>query len=310
MHRRRWGLGLLVIAVLAAVGAPRVGVIRVAGTASAPALLAPGRVGECLVEDPAELQRSDVRGADGYSGATTGPCGAPHFGEVVAMAADGRAFPRSAIDTLPQPDLGYCEARSEAYLGLVRRTPGGTPGQADVGFGVWFPVQSGSVVLIGPTAQQQRLGSRWVGCALYSPSGSYTGTVRDGLDDGLLNDLFAKCRNDIDAIATISCALGHRVELFGTATLSGSQIDQQSLSTSCAQMVRAVTGMPDPTAGNRLVSVALMFHLDVNGIRFTGPPSSVDPPAASAVCAVRVVSPDVELHHTLVGLGQSAVPLS
>ena len=303
----------MVVVVAALIGVLAVPALRShtqSGSATAAPVERTPAVGDCLIQRPVDALRVDVRGTDGLSAPELGSCRDSHYGEMVAVVADGSLFPRAVVDRLSAPDLGYCAQAAEAYLGLYVRRSLGTPGQTDVGFGLWYPVERGWVLLTGPSQRQQQVGQRWVGCAMYSDDAAYLGSARRSFVDSHLPDAFAMCRNDIGETANLNCAGAHQVELFGNTTLTGAQIDQADLTSSCRSMVEKVTGMPDPTAGGRLIVAATLFHTDAGGIRRQGSAMmSGGQATASATCSIAVRGRQ-SLRGTLFGLGARPVPLS
>lgn len=164
------------------------------------------------------------------------------------------------------------------------------------------------VRLTGPSPRQQLLGQHWVGCALYADAKPYDKSTQQAFVNGRLPTAFTLCRNNSGESATVDCAAAHRVELFGTATLTGAQINQAELDVSCRSMLARLTGMSDPTAGNRLTAAANLFHTTSAGTRQPGPPTLPGDTSAAAICSLSVAGRG-HLQGTLFGLNNQPLPL-
>lgn len=287
MTRRAWGVVVLVAVIIAAiVGPPALGFgPRVAGTAERGPIAGPPAPGDCLTSPPVPAG-SPIDGRIAIAAARTGDCGdGPHVGEIVSVTDISTAVPTAGPNDAPVPDPNSCGVPVRSYLSWTAEP--------------WNPVLLGAVTLLGPDAVQFADGQRWIACAVTTGADPYPGSVRDGF--GRAADLYGECRDSRrGARSRVSCAVGHDVEVIGTAVIGAD--DQAGLAASCAQLISARSGMADPTAGGRLE------------VRVSPDDPNTVPPDVSAggqamICSVRVVG-DGLLVASLVGVGDRPLPWS
>ena len=305
MDRRAVGAAVVIIAVIAALALPGLTGRRIVGTASRIPIPVPPAVGDCLLA-PADHGRSAL----GYMGvkvlaAPVGPCGQASFGEVVSVTADARSFPSTMAyndNSRPQPDA--CEGDAREYLGWDRGASLGADSPLAAGaqgaLAAWHPVLTRSLTLIGPDLSQYLAGQRWIACAAQPQQSPYWGSIRGGAVSTAAADAFGSCRAHTGTAdeRALSCALPHDSEVLGWTPAGGSA---PSLLSSCTVLIRAATGMTDPTAGGQLQAAV---ELD----KFIGSQSgSGEAGSALASCVIRVKG-NLLLGGGLTGIGTGPLP--
>jgi len=285
---------------------------RVPGSAAAEQLPRPPQPGDCL------LEKAPVGSGWGYQGQLypallVGPCQGPRWGEVISVMAGGLTAATSVnttdvygSDVVENPVQTYCTQAQSAYLS------GGPP---RIGDWHW---EMGGVAAVGPTARQRSAGQSWIACVITPDTGSvptrYSGSVRDVVVDGTLPAVFATCAATVQEVVSeltgqapalrVSCDRNHRVEILGRNSYLPA-ITQDQLDHSCAELIRWLTRMSDPTAGGLLATRAVASHPDP----ITGSPVPGVGGNGAATCIVGPIG-DRELRGSLVGLGAGAVPWS
>lgn len=209
-------------------------------------------------------------------------------------------------DVVENPVQTHCTQAQPAYLSE------GPPPVRD-----WY-WEMGGVTAVGPTARQRSAGQSWIACVITPDTGSvptrYLRSVRDVLVDGTLPAVFATCAStaqDVESGLTgqvpalrVSCDRNHRVEILGRNSYLPA-ITQDQLDHSCAELIRWLTRMSDPTAGGLLATRAVASHPDA----ISGSPVPGVGGNGAATCIVETIG-QRELRGSLVGLGAGAVPWS
>jgi hypothetical protein len=323
MDRRWWGTAVVVLALLAAFVVPNLAGHRIDGSATRVPIPEPPRVGQCLLAD-IDGERSALNYAQVVvAAAPIGPCADTNYGEVVSVTADRHEFPSTVVNRMRHPEPLACQPIARRYLGwddpstaVTDVQPPPVPGATgDPGrtLGLWRPVSTVYVGLLGPDIWQYLTGQGWIACVLYPRTGEYSGTVRGGLA-GPAAAAFGSCQDGLEPTAQqrVSCSGAHSVETF--ATSDAADADPNALAASCRELVATATGMADPTVGGALsVAVVVGGSFGVSplpAIPEPGAPVVTDPMDAEsgqAACIVSVVG-DRQLIGSLTGWGDSPLP--
>ncbi|GGM08123.1 hypothetical protein [Nakamurella endophytica] len=252
----------------------------ISGSPAAEPVPAPPAVGDCLLVDPADAV-----------GPPTGPCTQRHLGEVVAVQ------PRAAVG----PELSVCSTPGAVtYLGLQ---PDGTLD------GTWSPATFVADRQIGPSRRQRAAGQQWTACvlvpALPAADTTYTGTARGAFAGGRLPQVYAVCAGTVLGERPMPCGRAHTVEVIGSTWVTG-PVDRARLARGCADLVRRVTGLADPTAAGALTLSSEVVGWSSDGM--TGDPADESVRARSTGTALCAVHASRELRATLVGIGDRPLP--
>lgn len=286
MGRRGWGAIVLALAVLVSVAVPTVAGLgpRTTGQAVRTPVPPPPVVGDCLlsvvVADGSALKPFTVS----IASARIGPCaadagsGPPSFGEIISVTNDQRTFARGVDGEPIAPEPGMCRPAADDYLGWRSTT--------------WAPAATRAVILVGPDIAQYLSGQRWIACAIRPAHSPYLGSIRGGRP-GPAADAFGRCERAGPPVERVPCGEPHTVEIFGIAI--GRDRDDEGLRRSCADLVAAVSGMTDPTAGG-----GLRIQGDANGIVTAG---------TAPTCGVRVTG-NRSLRASLLSHGPGPLPWS
>ncbi|MTD15270.1 hypothetical protein GIS00_15110 [Nakamurella sp. YIM 132087] len=284
MDRRRIGVTVVALVLLAALVVPGVLGRRVQGTATlAPPAPRPA-AGQCLLD----LSPS---GRQPYPSARVGPCDGGQIGEIVGVHD-------ISVDPLP------CWADLTGYLGLpasVYRVDG------------WVVRLAAGTVVFGPDPGQRAAGQRWVGCAVRPPASTsqtlrYSGSVRNAFAGGRPPSPFALCAasaEDLLESGTISCAVPHGLETLGNRSTADEAVTQAVLDADCLALARILTVADDPTRGGQLEIRALAYGFGGADRPEQGLTHSRN---SLATCVVTPADPGRRLGGTVLGLGGSAVP--
>jgi hypothetical protein len=152
-------------------------------------------------------------------------------------------------------------------------------------------VATRAVILVGPDISQYLSGQRWIACAIRPAQSPYPGSIR-GARAGPAADAFGRCEWPGPPVERVPCGEPHTVEVFGIA-IGRDRGDDGLLR--CTELVAAVTGMIDPTAGGQL-----RVQGDGNGIGAGG---------TAPTCGVRVTG-NRSLRGSLLGHGPGPLPWS
>lgn len=283
MDRRAWGLVLVTIVIITAVLAPAWGGRRISGSAQPSPAPGSPMVGECLDELP--MRRSALDYLPPVLAGVTGPCDEANHGEVVSVVADVDVFPRTTENGMSRPESLACDPLVRDYLGWpLTGTAAGAVGEETATLR-WRALNTVSSGLIGPDIRQYLAGQRWLACVAYPGSGPFAQSLRGSVRGGISASAYAACLPaSAGTIGSwVSCAQPHRTELFGWATEPSRDAD---LEASCANWVRQLTGMTDPTRGGEL-AVDILYP---NGSKGDG--AVRRRPGPIVACSVRCRFPD------------------
>lgn len=261
-HRQLGVLVIALVAVLVTVVANLRPTIIQGSAQSAPVPGIPA-VGDCVLDALggsllASANETATSRSSHYSRQQIGPCAGARYGEVVAVMRTPRA-PVMAGDAtsryLEDPNMDSCYLSTPSYLGL----PAGSVST------YWMPNLRRTSVMSAPTIRQQAAGQQWVACVvgLPPPNGSagpvigssYNSSLRDALHTGSQRDHLGSCleSTDRELDSGTDCGLPHALETFAFGSTNGLPVSRTALQESCGQLVRRLTGLPDPTAGGQLV---------------------------------------------------------
>jgi len=251
IDRRAAGIAVLILAMVAAIVVGTRNDRSVAGRPTPSPVADPPRVGDCLTGPLA---------ADTYPAlGPTGPCDEQRYGEVIAVLP--HSLPQvldpefdGSTDDLTSPDA-ICVRKGMQFMGLsFPPVQGLTPDPP-----TWFPAASVGPGLIQPNPLAQRFGADWTACvvSVYSNLGGstvYTGTlarvhvIRDYPPNAAI------CWPDpvLNENPPVSCRQPHVVEEFGSMWDVNPSVEPAALQDSCVDLVKAMTGMADPTAAGAL----------------------------------------------------------
>jgi hypothetical protein len=290
MSRRLLGAMVLCGVLLLVLVASGLSGQRVAGTPVASPVRPAPSVGDCQLEvsSPAELL------GDRLPSPELSPCSGPRVGEVMLVFPDYAAAGTVSPDSVSP--LEACSDVLNSYLGQ--------PGNS-AELGSWAPALAVDSRLVYATPLQRAAGQRWAACVVYPLAGDgeskqFNGPVRNvmrrpGADSAALSACFNELGKE-----SVSCLSPHRAEVFAWMTVQPGTTGAQ-LQTSCANLVKSLTLMPDPTAAGELTISGAVIPID-GGL-------SGDYRASFALCAVVVTNPDRFLTSTLRNLGDSPLPL-
>ncbi len=304
MMDRRWaGIVLLVAAVAAAIVLGSLRTKQVPGSASAAPAPDPPSVGNCLGE---------FGGSNYPDQAPVVPCDRPHFAEVVAVMPD--ALPEVAsAGSYDDPDspINACPRETNRYLGIAD--------DAYISDLVWHQTAQVTGTLIQPTELDRMLGSGWVACAAAVGGADlslqpYDGTLRNAATTGHLPPMLATCPLSTEQLSLNQhCDHPHPMESFGTITVAKKIDDLAAVTASCADLVKARTGLADPAAGGRM-TVAVLQDKSTDNYVIEAPGSGAEPTTvtltqmATYYCLVRTTGTH-ELTGPLLGLHGGPIPL-
>ncbi len=318
-RRRKFGMGVLTVAVIAALVVPRILAPNLVGQAFAAPLPEPPAIGSCL----------DTRAEK----VLVVPCGEPHTAEVVKKWRAGETgFGRPAVSVfgLPVP-LGTEHPQSDQdcsdpviqYLGIPQVNPAVNP---EIGLWIAIPPLPGARFLSAPT--DQGVGAlRWSVCVVTAllSADTLTGSVRDigatfdRQRPAALTDCLALGDQALAELRYVSCDHPHRIEMLGFFNLTDEMLRAGSVETGvtaeqiragCAELAATMMSTTDPTHGGRLTVTAEALWTRGGASGSLGGPATVGMQAGlvSPDCFVELVGAG-ELTGTVIGLGGAPLPL-
>lgn len=308
--RRRAGLLLVLAVLVVAVVLPRSQPRSIAGSPVPAAVPGPPSIGSCVASPAGGWNAGrPVRGALTYPPAATQRCTDRRSGEVIALLPAGQvARPSPPSSAVPDPDRNAdrCATELNGYLGLMAA-------DSPVAQTAWQPLSTVSTTVAGPTPLQRAFGQHWLSCIAYVAGTdgngvSYDRSLRAGYTSGRLPRSAAQCLRtpDPQLMDPVPCSTPHQAELFGRGW---SATPVTALTPTCRELVRHLTGMPDPTAGGALTIETAQQRLQVVTIGADGTSSPLSSTGETSVplCLVAVAA-----HHQLAGplvdLGSAPVP--
>ena len=313
MRRQGAGLAVLGLALLAALVAPApAGARRIAGEPTAAPVPGPAKAGDCLTHyDLGMFTDPTDAGVDyHYSSIALQACAGARYGEVATRIP---VTPSVTADKDQPPDRGstdpyyqQCQSAAAGYLGLPADVPAIVGASPDTLFSYWAPTFAYSVGLSLPSARQIAAHQHWLACVVYAPdlaggTAVLDGSVRGALASGVGRNAFGECVIDADlSVGSVpgACHVAHDSEVFGTAEVTGaSSISRATLTATCRQLIARLTGLPDVTAGGRLLVTVFGGGQGAEAY-LTGAP---------VLCAVTAVGAG-KLTGSLRGLGSQPIP--
>ena len=312
-HRRRVGLLVLVLALLATVVVPVAAGRTTAGVAVAVPVPDPPVVGQCIGQTfPADWDAvGEHAKAYRYPELVVGDCQHTHYGEVVTVIAHPVApTVETATDSsfVRDDNMNTCGLAVDGFLKGTGPSTGAEPPTDSY----WRPVAFPSVVALRPTNRQRAAGQQWLACGVFLTDRGQTGngtvvqyrdTLRRAWFTGVGRDYLGYCPDEADwnQATSVGCRVPHHGEIFALGVTSDDTPRATLLST-CATTVRRVTrnaGLPGHGA-----LVVQVQALDQNGASVKG---SVIPNGASLQCGVLATGNRL-LKGSLIAIGTQPLP--
>lgn len=310
--RRRVGLLVVVLGLMAAVIVPNVIGRPIPGVAQAVPVPEPPPVGACVGQefDPAwdmvfDSDPSKYR----YPELVLGDCSQAHYGEVVSVIARP-AKPEVVVLSgggvvIDDNNMVVCNQATGRFLGLVDSAI--TPAL----FGYWSLASFPAVVALTPTVRQRAAGARWLACATYLVNepvvdrGSlirYQGSLRDAASTGVGRDYLGRCPTEADwnQMTSSSCTKPHHGEVFGIGG-APQDVTRATLVSSCTKLVEQVAQNPGLVRGGQL---AVSVQATRNGETVEG---ATIPKNSTSQCGV-VAAGGRMLQGSLIAIGTDSLP--
>lgn len=315
-HRRRIGVLIIgVVAVLVAVAA-NVYPHWVSGTAQPAPVPGPPAVGDCVLNPlpgPPPVTVPVVAASGGtvpvYPAQQIQSCTGLRYGEVVAVIP----IPMPTVVKgdanglyLDDPNKDSCSFSTQPYLGEDRKPVDG----------LWSTYLSYTVAMSKPSLRQEAAGQHWVACLVALPprdpaasrsaTQRYSGSIRGALQTGKERNLLGACSVTLEwrgQIGPGNCARPHSMEMLAFGGSGDHPVSLDQVRVSCQQLIRHLTGIPDPTAGGAL-SVRLYVEDKVNGTVITTPQI---PASANLNCGVTPTG-NRKLGSSLIAWGRQPIP--
>jgi hypothetical protein len=300
MDRRWWGLVLVTIVIVTAVLLPAWGGRRISGSAQPAPIPGSPVVGDCL--DALPMRRSALDYLPPVLAGVTGPCDEANHGEVVSVVADVDVFPRTTENGMSRPESLACDPLVRDYLGWPLTETAAAAVDESTPAIQWRALNTVSSGLIGPDIRQYLAGQRWLACVAYPEFAPFPRSLRGSARGGPSANTFAACLpTSVGSIGSwMSCVQPHRTEFFGWATQPPRDAD---LEASCADWVRQLTGMTDPTRGGELA----VDILHPTGSKSDGEVTTSAGTDRRVLCSLSVAGPR-RLVGTLIGSGDQPLP--
>ena len=304
---------MLVVAVVAALaGNSRTKVL--VGTVARGPIPGPPSVGSCITGpyDYSSLASSDS-GQPGYATAQAGPCAGEHYGEVVAIIPGGLDYrpefdPSSQDEPDPDDPWTPCWSEVSSFFGYETDPMESMPRDR------WWPTVSVGPELFAPNEMQREDGQRWLACVAIGISDGaaarYSGSLA-GVMTTLRAPLpLAVCLDGVPSAdegggIMAPCERPHLAEQFAAIYPDQDHPDPAPTASDCERLIRAMTGMPDPTAGGRL-------DITVTTVRerfYSGEAEDAEQFTGNSRYCLLVARNGVSLTGPLLGLGDDAVPI-
>ena len=302
MNRRGLiGVAILAVALVAALGG-NARTKTLDGVAVVGPIPGPPALGACVIRPVSTTTSYDPdSGIITYPVPAIGGC-ARHFGEVTAILAGALGYLLDLDQPYSDPHepAARCSAETDSYLG---RTP-----DRSAETGGWQQTLNFTVVPGAPTASEQAMGQDWVACIAVPGGGydTYDRTMRDVVRTGAYPPQLATC-TDVMASShsrsTVDCRTPHNSEQFAVLFTADPDPERAGRETECSGLVRAMTGMSDPTAGGRL-------RIDVDSERLDAPPDSASGAGDQQLLTCQAVAVgSAHLVGPLLGLGDLPIPM-
>ncbi len=290
------GLGVVLVAFLAAMIVPLRAGHRIAGTALAIEVPPPLEVGDCMHAVVPDGHSPDLS----LTGVVA--CTEPHLGEVVTSTdlqpapAAGRAGQGS------RPNLAACATTSYEFLGVHQVDANGERSPV---LGPWWPAFAASFHVL--TAAPSQPGARWRACALTGEHGPLRGHIAGLFAGAARPNPAALClpRATVVLHVSVRCGEPHPAEILGWRVTDTAINAVESFGPSCRALARRITGMPDPTAGGLLWIAVIRVRSPDNEVREGWGPGHSGP--YRAACTIGTASRRL-LQGSMTGVGTGPVP--
>lgn len=309
--RRRAGVVVVALGLLAAVVVPLAAGRTIPGTPQAVPVPGPPVAGNCVGQqfNISGFMVVPQPGKYSYPEMTAGECNRSHYGEVVAMIARPTT-PTVQIDlgggfSVSDDNMDFCFKAAGGFLGLRTST------DEQLLFGYWSLTAFPPVVPMKPTARQRAAGQHWLACVSYlskpvavvdSPAVPYVGTLRAARTTGVGRDYLGSCPTvGWNRPDSTDCRQPHHGEIFGTGSAS-KDVARTSVMASCAKLVGYITERPDLVGNGQLI--INMEAEDSSGKVRTGPTIPMD---SSLQCGV-LTTGDRLLKGSLLAIGTNPIP--
>ena len=306
MTERRWaGVALLVVTVSAALVIGSLDGARVAGTATMTRGVTAPAVGDCLVS------LSDTSVAAGAVGRPAsqpvtgvsedrvrfGVCSSTsRIGEVVGY----QRYPRQSSNI--EADIAWCQRISDDHRTLENDR------YREVVAGLWKPSTGRRFLMLHSRPHADPWEPSWAACVLVAPNvEQYSGSSVRSLAEAPAPAPFGLCLAGTANERWVSCADRHRTQEFGEGT--GAPMTVREAVHSCRSLVARMTGMPDITAGGRLLLEVVGGSADgAGGETADGTLNPRHSSTGSASCRLSMIG-EARLVASLIGVGDDALPI-
>ncbi len=303
------GVVMLLVAVVAGLR-PHL----VAGAAQSVPVPGPPAVGDCVLDPlPADSLDGNTTVTSGgtvpvYPALQIRPCSGTRYAEVVAVLAtpDPPVVQGPAANPyLVDPNLGRCYSVALRYLGV--------PTPPILHF--WELNLQFTVALSRPSSRQEAAGQHWAAC-IVKPTGvtyaspadqQYGSSIRGALQTGRQRNQLGSCAPTVDWNASDGggyCAGPHSLEVFAFGGSGDHPVTRNQVELTCQQVVRQLTGIPDPTVAGAL---AIQVHITDNNSD-TAITTAQIPARSSLTCGVATTTGTRKLGGSLIALGQQPIP--
>lgn len=311
--RRRVGLLVVVLGLLAAVVVPNAIGRTIPGVALPVPVPGPPSAGDCVGQkfNPAWYMIVAGPSRYRYPELALGDCGQAHYGEVVSVIARPTKA-KVVVDpgggiSVDDNNIEACNETTANFLGLVD-----SAGKSAFLFDYWSYTIHPAVVPLTSTVRQRAAGQQWLACTVYLVNqpdvdgGSlirYQGTLRDAESTGVGRDYLGYCPTEADwnQATSFSCPKPHHGEIFGSGGLSH-DVARATLTSSCRKLVEQVTKNPDLVRDGRLIVEVQVT--DMNGNTYKG---ATIPKRSNLQCGV-VTTGGRMLQGSLIAIGTEPIP--
>ena len=312
MNRRRVGLLVLALVLLAAVTVPNAVGRTIPGVAQAVPMPGSPSVGQCVGQrfDLGWFMAGGSSAKYRYPELGIGDCGSAHYGEVVSVIATP-TIPKILGDSgggyaVDDKNMDACYQAAAQFLGLRAAE------QPDL-FGYWRRSVMYPVVPLMPTARQRAAGQHWLACATYlnqlSADGAvslvgYPGSLRNAVSTGAGRNYLGFCPKEADWIqmSATSCDMPHHGEVFGSGGALPHDVARTTLTSSCKNLIDQVTKNADLIRVGRLVVTVQIT--DKNGATVKG---AMIPAQSNLQCGI-VTPAGRLLQGSLIAIGTGPIP--
>ncbi len=318
MGGRVIGLGVVFVAVLAAIIVPLRAGQRIAGTATAHVFPPAPQVGDCAQAVPSDIE------LPGLSLTDVVPCAQTHLGQIITVtgATSNGATSTGATGRqtrVPRPNLAACATTAYSFLGVH---PLDADGERSPVLGPWWPAfavsfhtlgpaPSGSAPFIGSMVDVGTVSSpatpAWQACVMTGSHGPLSGDTAQLFAGSARHNPAALCipGSTVTLHVSVSCDGPHPAEILGWRVADAAIDPVAAFGPSCVTLAGRITGMADPTSDGTLrIGVMPMSSPDGEVREGWGPGHSGPYRAA---CTIGTASARL-LAGSVTGLGGAPVP--